>query len=309
MTLSLGQERRDPKEINVGADVFLVTFLANGELVLSVSEDRIQVWRVEDGKQMARMKIRRATDCCSLAVSKDSKWIAVGTHQGDVCMWSANTYKQVFVLEDYFVDILALDFSPDSTQLVSVSENFTVTVWDIATRKQVHALHHRESVRAAKYSPQGDRIAIATEDSIRVHDSNDGSSLVDIKVTVTLLNELLWSNNYLFVVSDSKIKQFEASTGSVISEWPLPDTASAQRIAIPKHGEFIAYSVGRTVTCWDTSTHAQLGLIQYSQDIFSIAVTPDDKFIAVCGKAGKFSFESLSPITVSNAYRWIRLSA
>jgi WD40 repeat protein len=60
-------------------------------------------------------------------------------------------------------------------------------------------------------------------------------------------------------------------------------------IALPKHGEFIAYSTKRTVTFWDTSTHTQLGLIQHPQDIRSIALSPDDRFLAIGGEGGKIT--------------------
>ena len=142
-----------------------------------------------------------------------------------------------------------------------------------------------DQVKAAKYSPQGDRIATASFDSVRVWNSKNGRLLVDIKVTVTpwFNTGLLWVNNLLFVVSDSKIKEIEASNGSVVSEWPAPNTHSGSCIALPKHGKFIAYSTLRTVTFWDTVTHAQLGLIQHSKNIRSIAVSPDDLLLAIGG--------------------------
>jgi len=158
-------------------------------------------------------------------------------------------------------------------------------------------------VFAAKYSPQGDRIATATSDSVRVYDSDDGRLLVDVKITVTLwLNTgLLWSDNCLLVISNGKIKQLDASRGSVVSEWPVPDTRTGSpRISIPKHGKFIAYSAERTLTFWDTSTHTQLGLIRHPRTIRSIAVSPDDHFIAIGGDPGTITIKSLSRITVSS---------
>ena len=158
--------------------------------------------------------------------SKDGRWIAAGTYWGDVHVWDANTYRQVMLKNTDSSSIHGVDFSPDSTRLVSASKNSTAIVWDIAMRRNIQTLHHENSVIAAKYSLQGDRIATATEDSVRVCDSSNSHLLVDIKVPVAPLfnSGLLWFNNYLCVVSDGKIKQFEASTGSVISEWPVPDT-------------------------------------------------------------------------------------
>jgi len=99
-------------------------------------------------------------------VSNNRKWIAAGTVVGNVLVWDAKTYKQVFAhREDWH--IVGVNFLPDSTRLIFAS-NKTAIIWDI-TAKEVQTLRHRDWVRAAKYSPQGDRIVTATKDSVRVY--------------------------------------------------------------------------------------------------------------------------------------------
>ena len=255
------------------------------------------MWRVEDGKEMATLAAERV-EC--LAVSQDGRWIAAGTGWHGVFVWDAKTYEEV--LSWHRVGYVnAVDFSPNSTRLVSASHH-TASIWGIATRKRVQTLYHEEVVTAAKYSPQGDRIATAIRNSVRVWDSNDGRLLVDIKVIVTpwLDTGLLWFNHHLLVISGSTIKQFEASTGSSVSEWPVPDSsAPSSCIALPKHGGFIANSTQRTITFWDTATHTQLDLIRHPQDIRSIAVSPDGPFLAIGGGYGKITINTLPRIVVS----------
>jgi WD40 repeat protein len=238
-------------------------------------------------------------DVKCLAVSKDGRWIAAGTGRGGQCVWDAQTYEQVISHErGGFIN--GVDFSPDSTRLVSASDNSTATVWDIATRDRAQTLDHgRHLVTTAKYSPQGNRIATATHHSVRVWDGNNGRVLVPINVNVTpwYNTGLLWLNNHLFVISDSTIKQFDAPTGSAVSEWPVPDRFNLSCITLPKHGKFIAYSSRRSVTFWDTATHTQLGLVQHPQDIHSIALSPD-RFLAIGGQGGKIIISSMSRITV-----------
>ena len=301
LMLTVGQERHDPMEINVGEKLYAVTFSANGEYLLSGGYNGVRVWRVKDREEIATMKTKAVW---SLAVSKDSKWIAAGTLWGDVHVWDAN-YKQVFAHKEDSASINAVDFSPDSTRLVSASSNNTAAIWDIATLERVHTLRHEDKVIAATYSPQGDRIATTTKDSVlRIYDSKDGRLLVTIETTVTPWHNtgLVWFNNHLLVISDGQIKQVEASTGLAISEWPVPDINVHSCTALPKHGEFIAYSAKRTVTFWDMVTHTQLGLIQRPQDIRSIALSPDDLFIAIGEEGGEIIIENLSRITVSSMY-------
>ncbi|KAI9463418.1 WD40-repeat-containing domain protein [Boletus coccyginus] len=307
-TLTVGQglqriKRNDPEERRPTAHnpPTAVTFSPNGEYTFSGSDKGVRVQRVADGEHVATMATEhRVMQVMCLAVSKDGRRIAAGTNFGDMFVWDANTHKQDSVARGART-INGVDFSPDSSRLVSASDSCTATVWDTATRKRVQTLSHEDSVFAAKYSPQGDRIATATPRAVRVYDSNNGRLLVDIKVTVTpwYNTGLVWCNNHLLVVSKGAIKQFQASTGSPVSEWPVSHSDYFSCIALPKHRKFIAHSARRTVTFWDMATHTQLGAIQHPQDIRSIAFSPDDLSIAIGGRDDKTVIESLSRITAS----------
>ena len=266
--------------------------MANGEYLLSGGDGGAQ-----DGRRIAAMKV--AFFNC-LAVSKNSGWIAAGSKGGDIIVWDAKTYKQIFARrEDGHIN--AVDFSPTSTQQLLVATNFTTTIWDVGTREPLRMLPHESAVRAAKYSPQGNQFATATRGSVRVWHSNNGQTLAHIKVEVTPLYNggLLWFRNHLFVVSGNAIKEFKVPAGSLISEWPVPDSNELSCIALPEHGKFIAYSTNSTITFWDTSTHTELDLIQHTEDIHSIAFSPDDQFLAFGGESGKMTIMSPSRITVS----------
>ncbi|KAF8553582.1 hypothetical protein OG21DRAFT_1604034 [Imleria badia] len=295
MTRTVGKEQ--PIEINVGGWLQAASFSANGEYLV-IGGDGVRAWRVYEGKQLTRME---AGNVNCLAVSRDGRWIAAGAECGDVFVWNAETHEQVFWHKDDDKKINGIDFSPhsSSTHLVTASNDDTVSIWDFSTHERVQTFDHEVCVRAAKYSPQGDRIATATWDSVRVWDSNDACLLVHINVTVHpwYNTGLLWFNYHLFVLSDSKIKAFEASTGSAVSKWAVPESDGFSCIALPKHGEFIAYSTKRSVTLWDTATHTQLALIQYPQDICLIVFSPDDRFLAIVGMAGNITFNQISRIT------------
>lgn len=158
-----------------------------------------------------------------------------GTLMGDVIVWDAKIYEQVFSHKEDNETVTGVDFDTtthqnningSSTRLLVGLYNRTATVWDVATRKRVLGpLHHEDhdGLIAVKYSPQGDRIATATVDYVRVYDSNDGRLLVDVNVTVTAWSNrgLLWSNNQLFIVSN-KLKH------------PPGQRSQSGRFAIPR---------------------------------------------------------------------------
>ena len=297
--LILEQEHSPLIELESGNKTRTVTFTANGEYLVSGDEKKVRVWRVDDGKQVATMAAG-LVNC--LAVSKDGRWIAAGAYSGEMFVWDAQReYKRAFSLEGYYLN--GLDFSPDSTHLLAASFNRTVTTWDVANQESSLSLRfkHNDGLVAAKYSPQGDKIAVATSKSIRVYSSGDGRLLVNISAEVTTWYNtgLLWSNDHLFVVSKDKIKQIDASSGATVSEWSVPGSDSSSCIALLQQGKFIAYSTIRTVTLWDTDEHTQLDLIQHTQNIRSIAISPDERSLAIAGEYGKITIGRLSRITAS----------
>ena len=254
-----------------------MTFTAIGEYLVSGGEKGVQVWQVKDGERVAVMQTKGIVFC--IAVSKDGRFIAAGSGQGDVFVWDGTTYfEKVFAAKiPGAPTIRDVDFSPDSTRLVSADgTNNTATIWDIAAQQKAQTLDHW-AVPAAKYSSQGNRIATAGYHSVRVWDSNDGQLLVDVEVGLMPLRGLLWLNNHcLFVkTNNSKIKQIDASTRTTVAEWSVPPDSSC--IAMPQHGQFIAYSTRGNITFWDTSTHTQLAIIPRSSESRLIAFSPDNR--------------------------------
>ncbi|KAN0082753.1 hypothetical protein V8E55_008548 [Tylopilus felleus] len=281
-------------EIHSCGDTRAVTFAANSEYLLSGDEGHIRVRRVKDGQQVEALE---AGPLWSLVASRDGQWIAAGTHHGEAIVWNARTCQKVFAHRDTR-GIRGVDFSADSTRLIALGTS-KVVVWDLTSHKQVQTIRHQARDRgvAAKVSLQGDRIAIATDKSVRVLDSADYLLLAEIEAGVTpdCNTGLVWANDHLFIVSGNTIKRFDTSTGSLVSEWPVPDSNGSSCVALPKHAKFIAYSTNCSVTLWDTtSTHSQLASFPRSHDIRSIAISPDDRFLAICQKGGIITIECLS---------------
>ena len=280
-----------------------MTFTANGEYLVSGGEKGIQVWRVKDGERVTTM---RAMHIECVAVSKDGRFIAAGSGRGDVFVWFGTTYEQVVAGKLDGWAIQDIDFSPDSSRLVSANGiNNTATIWDIAAQRKVQTLDHW-AVPAAKYSPQGNRIATASYHSVRVWDSNDGQLLVDVEVGLKPLRGLLWFNNHLLVKTDSKIKQFNAFTGSTVSEWSVPHDHDSWT-ALPQDGQFIAYSTRGNITFWDTSTHTRLALIPRSGDSRSIAFSPDDR-LAIGSQGQKILIQDIFLNSVRPQHKQFPLS-
>jgi WD40 repeat protein len=132
--------------------------------------------------------------------------------------------------------------------------------------------------------PQGDRIATAIRDSVQVWDSNNGrlhSSLVSSGTTTT-------SVSYPAVQS----RNWDQPPGHQSQNGQSP-VATPNR-ALPFQSMGNSSHILQTIPSHfgTASTHAQLGLIQHPQVIYSIAFSPDDRFLAI-GDSGKITIRNL----------------
>ncbi|KAG9310443.1 hypothetical protein JVU11DRAFT_9583 [Chiua virens] len=291
-------------DISVGSTISAVAFTPDGKYLVSGGKGGVQVWGLQGNQPVTRMPmefIKNESVQCVVA-SKDGRLIAAGTGVS-VYVWDAKTYVRVFKSCEQILDFLegwktnAVDFSPDSTGLVAVSGH-TATVWEVASWSTRLILEHSHPVIAAKFSPLGDRIAIATSKCVRLYNRNNGRTLFRIPTNIDPVeynHGLVWSRNHLFVISKDTVVKLDISARSAVSRWTVPVRAAAF-VALPHHGRFIACSTNRMITLWDASTHTQFLSFEHVQDSRSITFSQDDRSIAMIGKDGKIKVKRLSAV-------------
>ena len=165
---------------------------------------------------------------------------------------------------------------------------------------------------AVRFSPNGDRIATITyknpgAESIRIYSSDDGQQLLDIPFSVQTcpLSPLAWTadGHQLFTVSFSEIKCFDMSSGSLLSKWFILNAGYPASIALARNQKFMVVSVYDPLSFWDASTHNQLGtVIQLAGIVWSIALSPNDDYIATGGENGKITLRDLRNILPSSYF-------
>ena len=95
----------------------------------------------------------------SLALSPDSRTLAVGYAPYDIILWDARTGKQVKLLKGHSNWVVSLAFSADGKRLISGAGDSTVRVWDIPSGKEIGRLRFGDSsnyTHAVGLSPKGD---------------------------------------------------------------------------------------------------------------------------------------------------------
>ena len=261
-------------------EVWAVAFHADGKHFFEGTSDSsgIRRWRVTDGQELGK---QTGITVFAISVSKDQKWVVCGTTSG-ASVWDAELREKVVEVEsgEY---VLSVDVAPDCTKFATGTNSGNANIRSITTgEKLVGPLEHGSDVNGVRFSPDGARLATACNDStIRIFDSHNGDLLTIIENLLPGISYLpiVWSthNQQLFAVSENyTIKLFDSSTGSPLAEWKIHENSdSPMSIALSPNGKFIASSAGCFVSFWDTSTHTQLGIVEETHKIESIALSPD----------------------------------
>ena len=104
-------------------------------------------------------------DIKALAVSRDGRWIASGSDDGTVRVWTASTGQAVATLRGHDAAVLSVAFSPDSTRLISGGNDGAVRLWDVATHEPILVLQgHQGAVTSVAPTPDGTRILSGSAD-------------------------------------------------------------------------------------------------------------------------------------------------
>jgi WD40 repeat protein len=142
-------------------------------------------------------------------------------------------------------------FSPDGRRIATASDDATARIWDVATGKQIAALHHKASVLTVAFSPDGSRI---------VTGSNDATAAI-------------WDA--------ATMQQLKVLTGHARSVTAVAFSADGSRI-------FTASADG-TARIWDAATGNQMTLVHefgvFSPDGTRIVVLRSDDTLHVVNVA------------------------
>lgn len=180
--VSTGQESFTCSERHSGGEMS-VTFSDDGTLqVASADIDyavRIRNSALDDSGHLLTGHNAVVT---SFAFSLDGHFLATGSEDRTVRIWSLETGREKLTLRGHLNHINGLAFSPDGQRVVSTSWDGTIKFWDVVTGRETLSLSGKERASAAlAFSPDGKRLAIAGNDGITILDSRTWSAATQVE--------------------------------------------------------------------------------------------------------------------------------
>ncbi|KAG6369523.1 WD40-repeat-containing domain protein [Boletus reticuloceps] len=276
-------------------------------------------WRVKDGQEVGKPIRAEKAEIYAAALSPDCKWLVCGLKllgsvdgRSQVIVWDAQTHKKVFDVKDGHTNtVFSVDIGPDSTKFATGGSDNLAFIWSMTTGERLIGplQHDGWAVVAVQFSPNGDRIATASAENkdakpIRIYDTENGQQLVEIPFRCyNVSSPLAWSadGRELLAASYSEVRRFDSSSGTLLSKWSVPGGGSFASVVLAHNQRFLVVVAKKTLSFWDASSYMEIGTaIEHANDVRSVALSPDDDYIASGEENGKLTLRRLWDILPSS---------
>lgn len=167
-----------------------LVFSPDGKMLVAEAfgAEKLKRWDTEGWKRLPDLTGFKGR-VWSIAFSRDSRMLAVGTEDGNIYLWEAKSGKPLATLKGHTKAVASLVFSEDGKELWSCGLDQTIRRWEVARGKaQVIAIERSPGFEVAAFHPRGTLLATSDGRDIHLRDSRTGKVLATIKGKIELGN-------------------------------------------------------------------------------------------------------------------------
>ena len=301
--------------------VATVIFSADGQQLISAGGDKvIRVWDWQSGRTVRSIRgqvgLGDEGRIFTMALSPDGARLAVAGQLtapagGDrqIRIYNFATGELVRVLTGHTRNISALAFSPDSTLLVSGSQDRSAILWDVERARQLKRLEgHKDEVAPVAFTPDGKRLITASLDrTLRLWSVLDGRQVAEMKGHTERVSALAVSPSGNIVASgsfDGEIRLWDDRSGRGLRILGNQRGAQVGILRFSPDGRWLLSTCGGGISCagqpqylWDVGANRAIqGYIKHDNVVFAAAFSPDGRLVATAG-GNKHEIHIWDPLT------------
>ncbi|PHH49871.1 putative di- and tripeptidase DUG2 [Ceratocystis fimbriata CBS 114723] len=123
--------------------------------------------------------LKHNSSVLALAVSSELQYVFAGTQDGEIVVWSLDTFRQICKIQAHRRSVLCLFMSPDGKYLISSAGDAFVNVWCPRTLKRIAEIYSTYDVGdifSVAYSPQHDTVYFGAQNTtiqwVKLNDAN-----------------------------------------------------------------------------------------------------------------------------------------
>jgi WD40 repeat protein len=266
-----------------------VAFSPDGTRLATASLDKtVRIWDVIAGEQLQAFK-GHSGFVTSVAFSPNGQRLASGSDDSTVRVWDVGT-GQVKTLRGHGGRVSSVAYSPDSMHLASSSDDGTVRIWNAVTGQQLLCLSEysglfknwfKSPVNSVAFSSDGQRLAVAADDSLRVLDARTGQQVLALKGHSGAIHAVAYSRDgsrLASASSDRTVRIWDGQTGRLVSTLK-GHTQFVRIVAFSPDGARVASAANDGVRLWDAATGQEVFNLMPGT-VLGAAFSPDGSRLA-----------------------------
>ena len=235
-----------PRSTLLEADeVNRVVFVNGGAWIAAGAGTKVNLWDVRAGRKLRTLG-EHGDHVLSLSVSRDGRWLASGSEDGEITLWDTAAGWQARTVSPRVGThhgIYSIAFSPDG-RLLAAETVEAVRVWEIATGREVWVSEADSAIgsMSVAFSPDGRWLATAAHHSLKIRETDR------------------W--------------RVQSVLGSEVPE-------SVNVVAVSRNGRILAAgSSDRAVRLWDLASGGQVRTMRgHVGEITALAFSPDNRLV------------------------------
>lgn len=251
-------------------------FSPNGQWIVTASQDRTaRLWEARTGLPVAE-PIRHEGPLAGFHFLSDNRSLCTADMLLGLRTWEIRTAKELNAILWHDSFITATSVSPDGKRVVTSSYDCIVRVWDSQQGTQVmHPINLGSTVRDARFTMDGSKIATVDQSSARLFDAITGKELNNIPLPLNPQQSVRWNaqgNRLIIVSQDGQALIWDIHTGKKMT---LPESNFTSLLSAefsPDGLWAITISVDK-LQLWDAMTGSPMKL-QWN-DVVGRAYSPE----------------------------------
>jgi RNA polymerase sigma factor (sigma-70 family) len=235
------------------------------------------------------LRLKHETAVRTVALSPNGKFVASGSADHKVRLWSAVTGEELEVFNEHKVGVSCLAFSPDNQVLASGGEDKSVCLYKVTSAEVLRKwVVERSAVNTMAFSPDGASLATGCKDLVILFDTATGTETKCVQAHKGAVVDVRYSPNGDTLASagvDHAFRMWRGTTLKRTHELVLRDV-EPRTVAFTVEGRAVAAGNSRdSVKLWlDLVPARQVPNQQFAcslENVGPVVLSPDARNLAV----------------------------